>query len=264
MIKRKQQQVNHPSGESGFTIIESLVALLVVAILLTAIAPVIVLATATRVQSRRVELATQAAKTFIDGIRTGAITTVPSTVTTLAASTSAAPRRVSDVAAIPAVAAVAATGSTPAIPAVPLIPGVTGRPQDYLINTTNMAAPTSATGLYCYENGTISTPNCSIITTGCSTSSTDCLNKFYVQAGRIVQTTGINDGYRLGIRVYRADADFPLTASDNTKKTQTTFTGGLGSRKAPLIEMTTDIGNSTTTFQALCQRLGTATNQTCQ
>ncbi|MDF5735119.1 MULTISPECIES: prepilin-type N-terminal cleavage/methylation domain-containing protein [unclassified Nostoc] len=249
MIKRKQQQVSQTSDEPGFTIIESLVALLVVAILLTAIAPVIVLATATRVQSRRVELATQAAKTFIDGIRTGAIT-APSAVTTLTAPTSDAPRRISDVAAIPAVAAVAATGSTPAIPAVAAIPAVTGRPQDYLINTTNMAAPTSATGLYCFnQNGTISTTDCSS-------------NQFYIQAGQII---GVKDGYRLGIRVYRADADFPLIASTvDTKYTQTPFTAGLGSRKAPLIEMTTDISNTTTTFQALCQRLGTATNQSCQ
>ncbi|MEH2467102.1 hormogonium polysaccharide secretion pseudopilin HpsB [Nostoc sp.] len=246
MIKRKLQQQICAAGESGFTIIESLVALLVVAILLTAIAPVIVLATATRVQSRRVELSTQAAKTFIDGIRTGAIT-APSTVITLAAPTSAAPRRISDVA---AVAAVAATGTTPATPA---IPAVTGRPQDYLINTTNMAAPTSATGLYCFnKNGQLNPPDCTS-------------DLFYIQAGRIVQSTGVNDGYRLGIRVYRADADFPLTASTvDTKNTQTPFTGGLGSRKAPLIEMTTDIGNRTTTFQALCQRLGTATNQSCQ
>ena len=254
MIKHKQQQI-HPSGESGFTIIESLIALLVVAILLTAIAPVIVLATATRVQSRRVELATQAAKTFIDGIRTGAITP-PSTVidgTLAAPGSGAAARRVSDVA---AVAAVAATGTTAAIP---LIPAVTGRPQDYLINTTNMPAPTSPTdltSLYCVnKNGQLNLPGCS--------SGTD--NLFYIQGGKI---TGTADSYRLGIRVYRADvtsADFPLTASTvDTKNTQTPFTSGLGSRKAPLIEMTTDIGNSTTSFQALCQRLGTATNQTCQ
>ncbi|MCL6751771.1 hormogonium polysaccharide secretion pseudopilin HpsB [Nostoc sp. CCCryo 231-06] len=257
MIKRKQQQVSQPSDESGFTIIESLVALLVVAILLTAIAPVIVLATATRVQSRRVELATQAAKTFIDGIRTGAIT-APSTVITLAASTSDAPRRVSDVAAIPAVAAVAATGSTPAIPATPLIPAITGKPEDYLISnsSTEMPPPTVATTLYCFKSGNISNPGCSSITD----------NLFYIQAVQIKVTgSQVNDGYRLGIRVYRADADFPLTASTvDTKNTQTPFTGGLGSRKAPLVEMTTDIGNSTTTFQALCQRLGTATNQTCQ
>ncbi|WP_392477211.1 hormogonium polysaccharide secretion pseudopilin HpsB [Nostoc sp. C110] len=234
MIKYKQQQI-HPSGESGFTIIESLVAILLVAILLTAIAPVIVIATATRVQSRRAELATQAAKTFIDGIRTGAITAPSTAAITLAAPTSAAPRRISDVV------------------------GVTGRPQDYLITSTNMPAPTSVTkaNLYCFKNGSIVNPDCS--------SNTD--NLFYIQASRIVQTTGINDGYRMGIRIYRADVDFSKTlkaSTDTTKNTQQTFTGGLGDRQAPLIEMTTDIGNSTTTFQALCQRLGTATNQTCQ
>ncbi|BBD67208.1 hypothetical protein NIES4072_54990 [Nostoc commune NIES-4072] len=243
MIKHKQQQI-HPADESGFTIIESLVAIVVVAILLAAIAPVIVISTATRVQSRRVELATQATKAFIDGIRTGAITTVPSTLVTLATPTAAAPRRVSDIAGTPA------TATTPAISAI------TGRPQDYLINNvTDMPTPTSATGLYCFnKNGTISNPDCSS-------------DQFYIQAGRIVQSTGANDGYRLAIRIYRADVDFSKTlkaSTDTTKNRQKTFTGGLGDRQAPLIEMTTDIGNTNTTFQALCRRLGTATNQACQ
>jgi prepilin-type N-terminal cleavage/methylation domain-containing protein len=57
------------SSESGFTIIESLVAILVASILLAAIAPVLVISTATRVQARRIELATQAAKAFVDGVR---------------------------------------------------------------------------------------------------------------------------------------------------------------------------------------------------
>jgi prepilin-type N-terminal cleavage/methylation domain-containing protein len=242
MIKHKLKQQISPCDESGFTIIESLVAILVVSILLTAIAPVIVLATATRVQSRRVELATQAAKTFIDGVRTGAIA-APSEVITLLPPTDAAPRRVSDV---------PATGTTPA---------VTGKPGDYLIDnmtTQEMPAPIDSTKnkLYCSnENGIISDPDC--------TSNTD--NLFYIQAKRIIQSTGANDGYRLGIRVYRADADFPLTASTaDTKNTQTPFTGGLGSRKAPLIEMTTDVANSNTSFRALCQRLGIATNKNCQ
>ncbi|MCC5653174.1 hormogonium polysaccharide secretion pseudopilin HpsB [Nostoc sp. XA013] len=227
MTKHKLQQQIIPADESGFTIIESLVAIVVVAILLTAIAPVIVLATATRVQSRRVELATQAAKTFIDGIRTGAITTVPTTITPVLDAPSATLRR-----------------------------NLVDRPSDYLINTTKMPIPTVATDtdLYCFnQNG--------IITTDCSN------NQFYIQARRIVQTTGVNDGYRLGIRIYRADVDFSKTlkaSTDTTKNTQKTFTDGLGDRQAPLIEMTTDIGNSTTTFQALCQRLGTPTNQACQ
>ncbi|MBC1222663.1 type II secretion system protein [Nostoc sp. UCD121] len=238
MIKHKLQQQIIPNDESGFTIIESLVAIVIVAILMAAIAPTIVISTATRVQSRRVELATQATKTFIDGIRTGAITTVPSTLVTLATPTAAAPRRVSDVA-----------GTPP----------ITGRPQDYLINNiTDMPTPTLATGLYCFnKNGIISNPDCSSNTN----------NLFYIQAGRIVQSTGINDGYRLAIRIYRADVDFSKTlkaSTDTTNNRQKTFTGGLGDRQAPLIEMTTDIANSYTTFQALCKRLGVATNQNCQ
>lgn len=226
MIKHKQQ--SQPSGESGFTIIESLVALLVVAILLTAIAPVIVLATATRVQSRRVELATQATKTFIDGIRTGAIT-APSTIIARDPANATTTRNVSN--------------STQAAA--------------YLISSTDMPPPTSSTALYCFtKNGNITTTDC-----------TDKPFEFYIQAAQIkVSGSQPNDGYRLGIRVYRANADFtkPLIVSDDTKKTQQTFTGGLGDRQAPLIEMTTDIGNNTTTFQALCQRLGIATNQACQ
>ena len=72
-MKFKQYKIPPTSGESGFTIIESLIALVVVAILMVAIAPVIVFSTATRVQSRRIELGTQAAKSYIEGVRTGAI-----------------------------------------------------------------------------------------------------------------------------------------------------------------------------------------------
>lgn len=227
MIKHKLQQQISSCDESGFTIIESLVAILVVSILLTAIAPVIVLATATRVQSRRVELATQAAKTFIDGVRTGAIE-APSVIGTLSAPTDVAPRRVSDPTQI----------------------------ADYL---TNMPLPAIGvtTGLYCFnKNGIISNRD------------PDCTSDlFYIQAGRIVQSTGTNDGYRLAIRVYRENFDRSktLTASTGTtKNTQLTFTGGLGERQAPLIEMTTDIANSNTSFRALCQRLGVATDKSCQ
>jgi type II secretory pathway pseudopilin PulG len=168
-----------------------------------------------------VELATQAAKSYIDGIATGAIT-APSVVVPLAASAS---RKVAN------------------------------DPDKYLITITNMPAPTEQNGLYCFnKDGSISNPNCTS-------------NSFYIQAAQI-KVTGSqpNDGYRIGIRVYRADVDFSktLTASTgDTKKTQQTFTGGVGDRQAPLIEMTTDIGSSTTTFEALCKRLGVASETTC-
>lgn len=80
MIHQKQQA--SLSSQSGFTIIESLVAIVVVGILLAAIAPVIVLSVATRVQARRVELATNAAKTYIDGVRSRTIPPPPITDTT--------------------------------------------------------------------------------------------------------------------------------------------------------------------------------------
>ena len=61
------------SAQSGFSLLESLIAIVVVAILLASVAPMLALTTAARVQARRVDLATQAARTYIDGVRSGAI-----------------------------------------------------------------------------------------------------------------------------------------------------------------------------------------------
>jgi len=60
-----------PTSQDGFTLIESLVALLVAALLLTGIAPMVALSVAARVQSKRIDMATQAARTYIDGLRSG-------------------------------------------------------------------------------------------------------------------------------------------------------------------------------------------------
>jgi prepilin-type N-terminal cleavage/methylation domain-containing protein len=77
MTKRQQQQNLSQPRDGGYTIIESLVAMIVVSVLMIAIAPVMAFSVATRVQARRTELATQAAKTYIDALRTGAIKPVP-------------------------------------------------------------------------------------------------------------------------------------------------------------------------------------------
>jgi prepilin-type N-terminal cleavage/methylation domain-containing protein len=73
MTKRQQQQNLSQSQDGGYTIIESLVAMIVVSVLMIAIAPVMAFSVATRVQARRVELATQAARAYIDALRVGAI-----------------------------------------------------------------------------------------------------------------------------------------------------------------------------------------------
>jgi len=73
MTKQKQHQNLSQSRDGGYTIIESLVAMIVVSVLMIAIAPVMAFSVATRVQARRTELATQAAKAYIDGLRSGSI-----------------------------------------------------------------------------------------------------------------------------------------------------------------------------------------------
>ena len=73
MTKQKQHQNLSKSRDGGYTIIESLVAMIVVSVLMIAIAPVMAFSVATRVQARRMELATQAARAYIDALRTGAV-----------------------------------------------------------------------------------------------------------------------------------------------------------------------------------------------
>jgi len=195
------KQVN----QSGFTIIESLVAIVVLGILLSAIAPVIILSTATRVQARRVELATQAARAYIDGIKSGVIKSPPSASSHL---------------------------------------------EDY-------AAPNSSGSLNCTANAYCSsTPDLYCVDfdrTGCSSSS---LNDMVVQVFRLNSaSTAADEGYSLGLRVYRADA-FKEPGTLKSKPVQPTFTGGLGDIKAPLVEMTTEIATDNTSFRDLCDRLG--------
>lgn len=61
------------STQSGFTIIESLMAMLIATILLAGLSPLFVLAVSSRVQARRVDLATQAARSYIDSLRADVI-----------------------------------------------------------------------------------------------------------------------------------------------------------------------------------------------
>ena len=73
MTKQKQHQNLSQPRDGGYTIIESLVAMIVVSVLMIAIAPVMALSVATRVQARRTELATQAGKAYIDALRSQSI-----------------------------------------------------------------------------------------------------------------------------------------------------------------------------------------------
>jgi prepilin-type N-terminal cleavage/methylation domain-containing protein len=69
LLCRRPQPDSRPS--SGFTLIESLVAIIIIAITIVSVTPPIFWATGTRVQNRRAEQATQLAQSEIDRIRTG-------------------------------------------------------------------------------------------------------------------------------------------------------------------------------------------------
>ena len=66
----KQRPLNQRSpSQEGYTILEGLMAVIVVSVMLLAIGPVIAFSVGTRVQAKRVELATQAGKSYIDWVK---------------------------------------------------------------------------------------------------------------------------------------------------------------------------------------------------
>lgn len=226
MLKQKLQLFLNKNNQAGFTIVESLVAVIVLGILMAAIAPTIVLSTATRIQSRRVELATQAARAYIDGVSTGNIPAPPVSKTE-----TVKPPRVS----------------------------LSCREKDLENNKGYCSSPKDSTyRVFCVDGDADNE---------CSKDNPKDM---------IVQASGFNSnsdeaarGYKMSIRVYRADAfkdSKPLETNENEAKkggkaTQSSFNGGLGKSKAPLVEMTTEIVSSRTSFEDYCSRLETYKNR---
>jgi prepilin-type N-terminal cleavage/methylation domain-containing protein len=216
---RQLKQTSAHSSQSGFTILESLIAIVVVAILLSAIAPVIVLSVATRVQARRVELGTQAARGYIDGLRTGKIDPPPPATTTV----STDPTTFTNYAA-PTPSALTCT------------------------NNAYCTTPATTAGLYCFDGNADN---------ACQNNKPDDL---IIQAVRYNSTSvDATRGYLLGVRVYRADAfrdtNTILRSTTSARNKQQTFRGTLGQRKAPIIEMTTEV-KASASYDNFCQRLG--------
>jgi len=209
-------QKHNINKDAGFTIMESLIAMVVVSSLMLAISPVLILSASTRVQSRRVELSAQIARSFIDGVRSGRIKApAPDTGTSLTASASR---------------------------------NITDNTDDYL--SASLAAPTSATkeDLYCVQSdGTIQPPenNCEnrlfFIQARRTSINNSGTNDGYRLAVRV---------YRKDI-----DFEKTVLANTNTTK-NTQAVVGSGNRQAPLVERIADIANNNTSFTALCNRLG--------
>ena len=230
MMKGKQRlQATHvgkiaasykSASQEGFTIIESLVAIIVVTILLAAIAPVITLAVATRVQSRQVELASQAARTYIDGVRTKQI------------------------------AAPVSTGSSTTLQAY-AAPTANGT----LTCTANSycTAPTG-TSLYCVDfdgTGSCEITSLTDMIVQAFRYSSNTSTTGYALGVRVYRA----NAFALSTTLSRNN-----TTGNNEKVTQAPFTGGAGRRTAPLVEMTTEISDTVPQYSDLCARLGGCSN----
>ncbi len=224
MIISKPKQLLIQSSQSGFTIIESLMAVVVVSILMAAIAPAIALSVATRVQARRIEQASQAARAYVDGVKAGTIIAPSHSVASSGFATTLAPT---------STGSLSCTAPTPP--------------------TTTPATPTATTNYYCTENTTALNLYCinGDEIAGCTTNS---VRDLVIQSFR----TGTDQNYKMGVRVYRVDG-FKTSGTFDAGGQQATFTGGLGKLKAPLLQTTTEITGTQPKYQEYCTRLGGCT-----
>lgn len=248
MSTKKQSLLNllH-SSQSGFTLMESLMAIVVLTIMLVGIAPMIVLSTAVRVQARRVEMATQAARSYIDGVRSEAIDP-PNAIVLMIENLDGyfEPQRFATFSNVDAPTGASLTTCTSSTSGYPYCP--------------NPSAPsTGEVSLYCVDYD------------GDGNCSTGSPNDMIVQAYRSVTATPggadeqqriLDQGYLLGIRVYRADA---FDGSGDTLKRMRDNDGegdrqrassATIDRQAPLVEMTTEIIRSGTSYEDFCDRYG--------
>jgi prepilin-type N-terminal cleavage/methylation domain-containing protein len=209
----KQKQHSPQSSQAGFTIIESLLAIIIVTVLMVAIGPVVFISVAARVQARRVERATEAAKTYIDGVSSGSIKPT------------------------------ALTEPNPNLLKNYRVPTASNFPRQ-----VDWSRPS---GFYCVDLDNKNPPG------SCSTSSSKDL---VIQAFRTAGPP--SEGYRLGVRVYRADAFRPPGRLQT--KQQAALKGTLGDRQAPLVSLITDIaptGSYKNSLPSWCDRLRNRSNR---
>jgi type II secretory pathway pseudopilin PulG len=204
-------------AESGYTIIEGLVAVLLVAFLASAIAPMIALPIGIRAQAKRVELAAQAAKSYIDAVKSDPDQFGPDIVSTTVPSTANAP----------------SAGNALTCNAGELCTAPTGR-------------------LYCVDGD------------GDNQCTKDSLSDMIVQGIAYNPLSGaeLEDGYCLGVRVYRADA-FKESGQLGTNLPSTNITNAVINPRSPQVMMTTEVRYSNTSYTDLKNRIA-QNSSSCQ
>jgi type II secretory pathway pseudopilin PulG len=233
MIPNKDKTGFTPSSESGYTILEGLMAVVVVSVMLLAIGPVIAFSVGTRVQAKRVELATQAGKSYIDKVKSGQIEI----------DNPALPFKTDK-----------SSWLTTSPPANASLNCPVPTPTDTDPNPDKIMIPCETpSGLYCmdFDGG------------GCESNTpsvTDMVVQGIVYDPTADSTIATTTSYQLAVRVYRANsfgADITLKTptADNPLKSNSLVTNAVGDRTQPLVIMTAEVLPSGATFENLQQRL---------
>ena len=212
------RNINKSYTDTGFTLLESLMAVAVVSILLVGIAPMVALSTAARVNARRVDQATQAGKGYIEAVR-GKVYDTAKFPASLRSSVNTQGQYVFDVP--------APTTATFSVPS-----GC----------TLNIADPTQNN----IDGGRV--PGVCVDTNG-NGFSVDDPQDLVVQPMRSGGTDSqklADEGFWLAVRVYRADAFAtgvtPLKGTEPECATsKLAFVGTTGSKVCPIVTMRSQI-----------------------
>lgn len=224
-----------PSTESGFTIVESIMAILVVAILLAAIAPVIGLSVANRAQAKRIEQGTNAARSYLDSLRTEELPSPPISNNPL-----------EDIEAYNVTNNFACQRDNDE--------------EDYESPYIRCARETT------YELVCVDGDNDDV----CSTEKPGDMILQVAGSHRNAPDNPDEDdqedlaeaGYELGLRVYRAEA-FAEAGSLEIGTQASTSVRGISQPRLPLWEMTTEMVSSKTNYNDLCDRIVDTENKSC-
>ena len=221
MIYRKLHKLICQSTQAGYTLVESMVGMVLVGILATSILPIFGFSIASRVQARRAELAGMAARTYIDGVRSDVIDD-PDFYTTN-------PNSVSEV-------------------------DVGELQCDESNNYCTKPTLTNQGAFFCINND--DQPGCqssSVLDMVLHVGSFNPLPEFYKDSeGELLPSGKANYdiGYNLDVRVYRADAfsESGKLLRSNATDPKTARVSGLAKKKAPLLEISTEITTGDTNY----------------
>jgi prepilin-type N-terminal cleavage/methylation domain-containing protein len=224
---------------SGYTLLESLMALVVVGILITSVAPMLALTTASRVQARRVDQATQALRAYIDGVRGGVIPIPQKFVAPISVSPPTTPAL--------AFSALAPNFGFPPSPSLSGYPTAPDRDPGTLVDTNgngfsvddpqDLVIQAIRPIAFCTQGTPAVVGPPAVAAVAAVACPRTVGNQAQIDAETLIAK---NEGFQMVLRVYRADAFSGGDTPDLTEQSNV-FIGSIGSRKNPLVSTTVEV-----------------------